>query len=689
EPTRVFVELSLDRFDDDLRRRADTLATGRALQEYIESETARPFRARVEDGLRYSTVFTRVYDAELPEKVLADSNGLNDRGTRILAVLLDSHLHALDSSLYHLERVQELDEKLKSSDEDLYWKPIEIAPDEAEALIQWLEKKGLDTKKAETWHLIIESLSRVPIEEGHEPASPLPRITDQIGEFLESYGHRAQVVAELELRLADGALRYARDMKHHNIGRYDWRDLRDAGGSTEVILSRLQHTFEALAEAELDKIDIIFADLEPPHPQYRRLLKARARYQAIVDAGGWSRVRPFDIELDTKNPRVPELRERLIIEGFLREEPASTPEIELEIQPETEPEIEPSENIEPIEEAEADLDEELVEEPPVYDPEVVDQALLDAFHAYQETHQFRVGKPTPGVWRSINVTAERRLAQIELSMNRWRDTLYDGEADYVFVNIPDFHAEVIEGHEQKMRFRVVVGNNIRVCDKKTRKWRYTNATPIQMANMDHMIINPSWYVPTRLVEESLRPNMRKDPNWFEDNGYEEIRMPGGRTAVRQKPGPQNALGLVKFIFPNPQNTYMHDTPQKHYFDFPVRGYSFGCVRVHTPLDFARYLLEFDSKTDEIDFDATIESGRTRQVKFDRELPVFTEYYTVRIDEEGRAHFLADIYRYDERDMSEDPDAWGDCTPGTRRRAPVSDDGSDEAPPPNAATDLGP
>lgn len=712
EPTRVFVELNLERFDEDIRRIADTMATGRAIQEYIETEAARPFRARVENGLRYSTVFSRVYDPQLPIKVFADAGGLNERGLQILDVLDNAELHVLDKSPYHIQRVRALDAKLKASDNDLHWEPIVLAPKEAEALIQWLERKNLDPEKPEIWTMILETISRFPGNESLNRDSPLPRLTAQIEAFLDAYTPKAQLVAELELRLADGALRFARDMKHHNLNRYDWRDLRDAGGSTEVILARLEKTYHDLASTSLDDLNRVFEDLEPRHPQYRKLLAARARYQAIVDAGGWPHVRSFDVELGARHPRVPDLRERLRIEGYLGEEPTSSPEQPPEIIPAeapendlaqlpradlddafaTEEEFDPTQ-LDPTPEAPVldrppTLPDPVIEKKALVDPTIVDQALFDAVKLYQETHQFRAnGKPGPQDWRSINVSAERRLAQIELSISRWRDTFYDGEADYVFVNVPDFHAEVYADHELQMRFKVVVGNNNRVCDAKTKKWNYPNATPVQMANMDHMIINPSWYVPTRLVEESLKPNMKRDPNWFENNGYEEIKMPGGRTAVRQKPGENNALGLVKFIFPNPHNTYMHDTPQKHYFNFPTRAYSFGCVRVHTPLDFARFLLEFDDKTENIDFDALLESGQSRMVRFERPLPVFTEYYTVRVDSEGHAHFLADIYRYDERDMSEDPDAWGTCTPGTRRRAD-SADGSSEAPA-GVGTDLGP
>ena len=227
------------------------------------------------------------------------------------------------------------------------------------------------------------------------------------------------------------------------------------------------------------------------------------------------------------------------------------------------------------------------------DPRVVDKELVEAVKSYQETHQFRPdGESTGGFWRSLNVPISRRIEQIELTIQRWRESHYQGERDFIMASIPDFHAEVFRDGKRVMRFRVVTGNNRRTCDPETKKWVYPNATPVQMAQLDHVIVNPYWYVPRRIITEELEPKMSADPDYLEKNGYEKVTL-GGKETIRQMPGDDNALGRVKFIFPNPHNVYMHDTPSKKYFDYPVRAFSHGCVRVHNPLDLARHLLGRD------------------------------------------------------------------------------------------------
>ncbi len=694
EPTRVFVEALLPQIDGELRRRVETKAAADAVIDYVGVEAERPFRSRVDGGLRYANILIKIYGETDGEKVFTHAGGLNGRGRALLDVLVDADHHLLDNSAFHIARINKLTEQIgQLTAEDALWQPIGLEPAEAEALVNWLIEQRLSPDDPKTLKKVLDA-----IVEGSKKGSksekitPLPRVSEAIRDFFEAFSKKARLLGELELRIADGAMRYARDMKHGNLKRFNWTELRDAGGSATVTLNRLEQTFGELAGADDDDVGKVFAGLLPQHPQYKRLLEARERYRAIAAKGGWQSVRPMPLDPGSRSPRVRELRERLAIEGY-----HSQPAAELVHHDDAplsaavvDEALEAMANEEHVEEQ---IEQVLLDEPKIktkaLDPDVIDPSLLDAIKAYQETHQFRAdGKSSPGFWASLNVPIARRIAQIDLNLERWRESYYDGESDFIFINVADFHAEVWRDHKRAMRFKVVVGNNNRVCDAKTGKWNYTNATPVQYSTLDHLILNPSWYVPPRLFEEALRPKMGKNPKWLEQNGYEQIRVKGGKTALRQKPGPDNALGLVKFIFPNPHNTYMHDTPQKHYFDFPVRGYSFGCVRVHTPVELAKYLIAYDGQDSEIDVDEHVSSGRTRMVKMQRELPVFTEYYTVRIDDDGRAHFLADLYRKDARRMSDNPEEFDSCKVGTRRRMDNVADASNEAPA-GVSSDLGP
>lgn len=744
KPVRVFVGALVPKLDEILHARARAQGPLDEITTYVTAEAARPFRARVDGGLRYANILIDIYSPHRAAQVFSDSTGLNARGIAVLAVLDDAGEYMLDNKPYHRERIRKLDEKAKSfADEITPWPAITLDDNETEALITWIREnspapKGEDDP--ETLEFVLNALlhgSAKPVsahaeasqtpDAGHDSdasatekqaprlTTPVPRVTALIKEYQKAHAAKNKVLAELELRTIDGAMRYARDMRHGKLNRYNWTQLNELGGSAAVTLGRLEVTFNDLAKATPEQVPQVFADLQPKHPQYALMLEARKKYRAIQAAGGWKPVRPVALDLGTRSPRVQELRERLAMEGYFslpKHDNAAPDTNDIEetlanVIVEEIHGIDSGESEEIIEEyaLENAPENTLTEEPekteapkpapkaqPAHADQVVDKGLIEAIKTYQRTHQFREdGKPSPSLWASLNVPVERRLAQIELNLTRWLDTHYDGDSDYIFANIPDFHAEVYRDFKREMRFKIVAGNNKRICDPKTQKWHYVNATPTQWAELDHLILNPSWYVPQRLYDDQIAPKVKKNPDWLKQNGYEEIRHKNGTTTVRQLPGPDNSLGAVKFIFPNPANTYMHDTPQRHYFDYEIRGFSSGCVRVHTPIELAKYLIKADGQDDKIDVDEYLESGRSRKVTFQKKIPVFTEYYTVRIDEDGHANFLADIYRHDIRDMSSNPEEADSCAPAPKTRTPKPAESTEGNAPTPAPTneDFGP
>lgn len=684
DPTRVFVENLLPSLNTELRQHAEAVATGKALATYLSREARRRWNARVDGGIKYADLFEEVYDKRDYHKVFAQSDGITPRGEAILEVLLDAERHALDTSTYHVGRVQTLVANLERITAGKpSWETMQLTPAEAEQLVGWLRDHQLDPHDPQTRREVLSALVGASVRGVADKgvlASPAPRITGELDRFLDTFEKTAELTAELELRVADGALRYARDMRHFNLARQDWRDLRDAGGSKALIYGRLEKTYDALSGASPEETGEILEDLEPQHPQYAKLLDALARYRAIAADGGWEKVRPTSLDLRARSPRVAALRARLAAEGFVSRTP------------------QPAEaggrgGDERIEAGAGSTDSAgsgapAEGEPEEADPTVVDQQLIEAVKSYQETHQFRPdGDPTPGFWRSLNLSVHRRIDQIELSIQRWRESHYQGEEDFIMVNIPDFHAEVFRGAKRQMRFRVVTGNNKRSCDPETGEWKYPNATPVQMAKLDHVIVNPYWYVPKRIVREEIEPKMERDADYLEKKNYEIVEL-GGKETIRQKPGEGNALGRVKFIFPNPHNTYMHDTPHKKYFDYPVRAYSHGCVRVHEPLEFARHLLSHDEKGQKYEVDALVESQKQKYIELADKLPVFFEYFTVRVDDQGRPHFLADVYHHDQRRLAEEDGEEIDCRKRYRRRSAQPETHSDEEPE-GVERDMGP
>ncbi len=406
--------------------------------------------------------------------------------------------------------------------------------------------------------------------------------------------------ALIDAALTDAFLAYAFDQRHFNTSWVD-EDL-DAAGRHALIADRMTASFEEIAVASsVDDVAAIADALAPSHPTYSALLAERARYAQIVADGGWEPIEPRHLERGSRNDTVHQLSVRLALEGYWEGEPT----------------------------------------------DAFDSEFREAVEHYQRTHQMEVtGETSRGFWVSINIPADTRLAQIDLTLQRWRESRIGDDEYYVHVNVPDFHAELWRDGVRQLRFRIVVGNTDQVCDPESQTIRYANATPLQSASMTYVVLNPHWNVPHRIVEEELLVELLENPNYFVEMGFERIVNENGYEFVRQLPGPENPLGTVKFMFPNPHNTYMHDTSRPQYFRYPIRAFSHGCMRVQDPQELLRTILENDGQWDERRIEEIYEEAEEASMVLETPIPVHVEYYVVTVDDDGRANFLADIYRYD-------------------------------------------
>ena len=516
----------------------------------------------------------------------------------LLAELRAAYHHALDSRTYHLDRLDALDEVVDAL----------VLPDPP----QW----RLDESA-------FESLFALGVRDGEELAARLvdagdpghvPELRTSVQSYADSVASHINQAIELELLLADAFLSYARDMKLGNTNRLSEGELLELGGSSQVVADRLREVFRTIASFDRTAFSAYLEDLIPKHPQYGLLMESLAHYRQIVETGGWLRVPPRDISPGRTHARIRQLKERLTTEGFY----------------------------------EGVID------------NTWDETLTSAVIQYQETHQMPVTGEVHNIfWSSINVPAQRRLAQIELTLQRWRESRIGDDPYYVFVNVPDFHAEVWRDGERLRRFRVVTGNRVQECDPETGGLRYANATPLISAEIEYLVFNPYWNVPDRIRREELDLELIENPAWLQENGYEVV-VTGGSPRIRQLPGETNALGAVKFIFPNDHNIYMHDTPHRRYFEFPIRAYSHGCIRVHEPMGFAELLLREDGSWDEERINRIREAGVERTVRLSTPVPIHIEYYVVRIDDNGRANFLSDVYRYDRERLGDLPPEAEEC-----------------------------
>ncbi len=279
------------------------------------------------------------------------------------------------------------------------------------------------------------------------------------------------------------------------------------------------------------------------------------------------------------------------------------------------------------------------------------KAVTQAVKWYQRTHQLeRDGKVGPVTRRSLNVSPARRAKQIRLGLQRWRESEIhrDRPEFYIRVNIPQFEAELWDRNELVKVHRVVVGKHNKETNVQRKQRGYFNHTALFKSRVETIVLKPRWYPPPRIQQELLT-DLEADPAYFEKNNYGFIQKDDGSETVYMKPGPENALGLVKILFPNEHLIYMHDTPKKALFNRPVRSYSHGCMRTEKPLELAQYLLERFNGMSKRDFDKILEKDPDKEswLKLDTKVPIYIEYNSVSADADGKVHFYIDIYDYDE------------------------------------------
>jgi murein L,D-transpeptidase YcbB/YkuD len=346
--------------------------------------------------------------------------------------------------------------------------------------------------------------------------------------------------------------------------------------------------------------------LRSQHPQYAALKKALARYRQVAASGGWSPL-PAGTSLKPgqSDPRVAVLRAHLVATG--------------------------------------DLPENAVAATPVFDA-----ATQDALKRFERRHGLLAdGRLDREVLAALNVPVEDRIRQIELSLERWRwlpETL--GER-YVLVNIPTFHLTAVDQGQATLQMRVVTG-------------KQESPTPIFSDEMTTVVFSPYWNVPPDIARNETMPAAMRDPGYLGRNNLEVVRAGRvldpwgvdwsrpGNVQFRQRPGSQNALGGVKFMFPNQFDVYLHDTPADALFGRVERDYSHGCVRVEKPFELAQWVLQDRSEWSPERIQAAMRSGREQHIALKRRVPVYIVYETVWVQDDGTVEFREDIYGHDAR-----------------------------------------
>ena len=368
---------------------------------------------------------------------------------------------------------------------------------------------------------------------------------------------------------------------------------------------------KVLLESLTDSVNIklFFRSLFPSSSEYKSLLNELKKLRETSLNGSWGDLVPTDavLAVGMTHDNVPFLRKRLYKMGY-----------------------------------------------PVYETNsrYFDEQLNDSVKRFQEYH----GLNPDGVFgkrsiEAVNVPPKTRLMQVLVNLERMRWNNHDRGPEYVLVNQPNFQAYFKSENEKVWESRVVIG----LPSNQTAEFNDT---------MTHMVVNPTWHVPKSIAVDEYLPLIQSDPNFLNDN--EMVLMVRGTDTIidsnlidmqaftpdnfpfliKQIPSNINALGLVKFMFPNKFSIYMHDTPMKDLFFKDERTFSHGCIRLQEPFEFAYSLLRKQEVDPESKFQEVLQKEEETYINLSRKIPVYITYRTAFFDDFGQVHYRADVYGRD-------------------------------------------
>jgi len=408
-------------------------------------------------------------------------------------------------------------------------------------------------------------------------------------------------LAELDLLLTNAFLRRAAQLQGNRVppAARQWT----GGGLVEPDLLLDSALADGAVGGVLDR-------LRPAHPQYRRLVQAWSVYHRLQSAGGW------EVLVGSDPPRQggqgwteAALRRRLVAEGDLDSLIGGTGF-----------------------------------------GEQVDRAL----RRFQRRHGLAVnGRVDSPTGAALGVGVEERLRQLELNLERWRWLPLGPQARYLLVNLDDYTLDLVEGGQVALEMKVIAGKA---------QWR----TPLFNSDLKQIVLNPYWNVPPSIAREEVLPALGQNPYYLEERGIRVVGGVGDQARVvppdsvdweradqedwpytfMQNPGPDNPLGQMKFLLPNPHHVYLHDTPNRELFFRAARDFSHGCIRLEKSLELAVHLLAGNPDWSRSRIRQVLESGQTRQVDLAHRVPVYFAYWTVGVDEEGLVYFRPDLYGAD-------------------------------------------
>ena len=266
--------------------------------------------------------------------------------------------------------------------------------------------------------------------------------------------------------------------------------------------------------------------------------------------------------------------------------------------------------------------------------QVFNDTLVMAVKNFQSRHGFsESGVISDTLIKEMNIPVEKRIQQLLMNMDRMRWLANNPTGRLIVINIPEFVLHVYDGKQKVFDIDVVVGKE-------------GHSTMMFNGDLNQVVFSPYWNVPRSIVAKEILPAIEKNGNYLAKENMEVTGEEDGLPVIRQRPGPGNALGKVKFLFPNSFNIYLHDTPAKSLFNKDKRAYSHGCIRVREPEKLANYVLQNQPEWTPEKISEAMNSGTEKYVKVKDPIPVVITYYTAWVDENGRLNFREDIYDHD-------------------------------------------
>ncbi|MCB2130054.1 MAG: L,D-transpeptidase family protein [Rhodobacteraceae bacterium] len=410
----------------------------------------------------------------------------------------------------------------------------------------------------------------------------------------------------LEAQMTEVFLRYAHDVQTGIID----PARADDGIVREVPLRDPAATLLAFAAADPARF---IRDLPPHSPAYTALMKEKVALEAAIAAGGWGPIVPVaKLEAGDRGKGVVALRDRLYRLGYLGRSATQD----------------------------------------------YDGAIMKAVQRFQIDNGLTAdGVAGQGTIEVLNTAPEDRLKSVLVAMERlrWMNGISLGKR-HVWVNLTDFTAKIVDDGHVTFETVTVVGMN-----------QHDRRSPEFSDQIEFMVINPTWNVPRSIAVKEYLPMLQKDPNAVRhlrivdrsgravnraETDFTQFTAQSFPFSISQAPSGDNALGLVKFMFPNRWNIYLHDTPSKSLFNREIRAFSHGCIRLGKPFDFAYALLAPQSDNPRAEFASHLNTGRENTLMLDRPVPVHLVYFTAWPDEKGRVGYRRDVYGRDGRVFDE-------------------------------------